>query len=540
MSEMLPIQISQEFVNDETVKLLRWYVDNEQEVQEGNTVAEIETSKAVVELAAAATGKVLQRTKAGQEVRVGEIVGFIFSINGANGKTVEVPAGDGFAAQGGTKYEGATDNFPPETQFSKKALLMLTEHGLSSDTFAGRGLIRERDVLSHLQRIEEVSHNLPIERENLKLGGVSLPAGCRASAEGELRREFLQSLRADAEQFAKLSSADKCDAYRAHGAIVGTGVVLEEGAIVIAPQIVIGDGVRLGVNSFVQCREKFVAGQLTSFRTGLSVRGGSVVMGENVFGGARVQVGGGGHGDPESALWIGDGTYIGDDVFVNICRPVIIGREVFLTQRSIIVTHNIGHSVLEGYENRFAPVVLEDYSQVGMNSVIYAGTRIGCGSIVMSNSYVISSIPAGKLAAGVPARVLRDGRRTLNRQQQLDIVETMIRDFRQLLVLKGHQVSDAPTASQPGFALRYQGQHFQLRFAEHLNSVDRSPRCDAEVIWTFDASEEVNATDSTVINLLAKKIRGKNGVFVETNREFLRKRGIRVLPGPWRYAGGLI
>ena len=28
--------------------------------------------------------------------------------------------------------------------------------------------------------------------------------------------------------------------------------------------------------------------------------------------------------------------------------------------RSLIVTHNIGHSVLEGFENRFAPVVLED------------------------------------------------------------------------------------------------------------------------------------------------------------------------------------
>ena len=41
--------------------------------------------------------------------------------------------------------------------------------------------------------------------------------------------------------------------------------------------------------------------------------------------------------------------------------------------RSLIVTHNIGHSVLEGFENRFAPVVLEDRAQVGLGAVLYAG-----------------------------------------------------------------------------------------------------------------------------------------------------------------------
>ncbi len=63
--------------------------------------------------------------------------------------------------------------------------------------------------------------------------------------------------------------------------------------------------------------------------------------------------------------------------------------------RSMIVTHNIGHSVLEGFENRFAPVVLEDRSQVGLGAVLYAGARIGAEAIVASNSYVVGEIPAG-------------------------------------------------------------------------------------------------------------------------------------------------
>ena len=65
--------------------------------------------------------------------------------------------------------------------------------------------------------------------------------------------------------------------------------------------------------------------------------------------------------------------------------------------RSLIVTHNIGHSVLEGFENRFAPVVLEDRSQVGLGAVLYAGSRIGAEAIVASNSYVVGEIPAGRV-----------------------------------------------------------------------------------------------------------------------------------------------
>ena len=61
---------------------------------------------------------------------------------------------------------------------------------------------------------------------------------------------------------------------------------------------------------------------------------------------------------------------------LNTCRPILIGRNVFITNRSIILTHNVGHSYIDGYENRFAPVLLEDYSQVGIASVLYAGARV--------------------------------------------------------------------------------------------------------------------------------------------------------------------
>ena len=142
---------------------------------------------------------------------------------------------------------------------------------------------------------------------------------------------------------------------------------------------------------------------------GLELRCRRAFIGADIWAGRSIRIGGGGNRDPWATLAIGDLAFLGDEVFVNPCRPVLIGREVFVTMRSMIVTHNIGHSLLEGFENRFAPVVLEDRAQVGLGTVVYAGCRVGRDSIVGSNSYVVSDIPPGKLAIGVPAKVGRRG-----------------------------------------------------------------------------------------------------------------------------------
>jgi len=343
------------------------------------------------------------------------------------------------------------------------------------------------------------------------------------------------------EAFAALSSADKCELYRKHGALVGEGAVLGPGTIVIAPQIMIGEDAKFAENSIIQCRERFCAGSFTSFRRNLSIRGGTIVLGENIHGGKDIEIGGGGNADPWSLLCVGDDTYIGDSVFVNICRPILIGKEVFLTQRAILVTHNIGHSILEGYENRFAAVVLGDYSQIGMNATIYAGCHIGRSAIVTSNSYVIGSVPAGKLAMGVPARVIRDAARPVDRKRQLQIVQTMVRDYHELLRLKGHQVSQLENRPWLGFRVEHEGKRFLLLFTEEFPAPGlANETADETVVWTLDSGSEPPAPGCTLMNLISKQVTGFSGIFSDSSREFLRKRGIRCKPGPWRYRRGLI
>ena len=43
-----------------------------------------------------------------------------------------------------------------------------------------------------------------------------------------------------------------------------------------------------------------------------------------------------------------------------------------------------------------------------------------------------------------------------------------------------------------------------------------------------------------VIDLLGHTLHGSGGVVLDSVREFCRKRGIKLEPGPWSYPGGLI
>lgn len=542
MPEAIPVEIPLVNVNDETVKLTAWLVKDGETVREGQTLAEVETSKALVELAAPVCGRIHLKASAGQEVAVGAIVAYIGD---------EIPAAAPLQrAASATATATAIANAPESvgapagTRFSKKALELLELHSLSPQVFSDSSMVREQDVLDYLKSASSSGINAQQLHHSLKgisLDGLTLPSIFADRSTGILKPEFLQSLRKDPDAIAALPTAEKCKLYRENGAAIGDDVVIGKGTILIAPQIQIGNQVRLGENSSLILRERLAISYLSSFREGLSIRGGTAIFGENTFAGSRIQIGGGGNADPWALLVVGDSVYLGDDLFINICRPVLIGKEVFLTQRSILVTHNIGHSVFEGYENTFAPIVLEDFSQVGMNSTLYAGCRVGHSAIVGSNSYVISSIPKGKLALGVPAHVVREAARPVDHKKQIHIAQTMVSQFQEFLMLKGAQVSPLETHPVLKFTAHHQDKTYRLVFVETLAQIPSDLGVAAEtVIWTLAANGQPHSSSLTVVDLLAKTITGPSGIFADSAREFLRKRGVRLQPGPWRYQGGLI
>jgi len=128
-SELHHVLVPREIVNADSVYVVSWSVDDGASVQEGADLCTIETSKAAVAVAAPASGIARHRAPVGAEVAIGGILGFVTSAIDTPLPEVTVAAADA-----------------PAT-ISPKALRKMEELGLDPALFAGRGLIRERDVV---------------------------------------------------------------------------------------------------------------------------------------------------------------------------------------------------------------------------------------------------------------------------------------------------------------------------------------------------------------------------------------------------------
>lgn len=520
---MLEIVLTREDANTEFALLAEWLVGNSEEVAQGQPVCVVETTKATVEIESPGDGTLVQLYDDGVEVELGKTIALVAQ----SAEELE-------SAIARREPKAPTATGPADRKATRKAVELAERHGIDLAAIEKRGFITEKDVESAIAR--EAAAAGPSTRPVLagvSTEGVTLPASFDLEeSAGVLDAAFLASLRSDPEAFRALSSAEKLDRYRGSGAAIGDDVVLGEGTIVVAPRIVLEDGVEVGAGSTIWCEDVVAIGAVSQFGPNLDLRCRRAFVGKGVWAGRSIRIGGGGHRDPWAVLAVGDLAFIGDEAFVNVCRPVLIGREAFLTMRSLIVTHNIGHSLLEGFENRFSAVVLEDRAQVGLGAVLYAGSRIGSEAIVASNSYVVADIPAGAFAIGVPAKVTGSAKHTVSRARQVELARRMIDDLHELLALRGHEVSAITDGDERGFDV----EGVRVVFTPAFRGVDAA---EAVVLALESPAGEI-PEGTAVLDLLGRRVHGSGGVVLDSVREFCRKRGIRFEPGPWRYRGGLV
>jgi acetyltransferase-like isoleucine patch superfamily enzyme len=101
---------------------------------------------------------------------------------------------------------------------------------------------------------------------------------------------------------------------------------------------------------------------------------------------------------------IGDYTKIMDGT--HITANMEVGSHVFI---GMLVTTANDNSMGRTEKNAVSMgPIIEDNSRIGSGAVILPGIRVGAGSIVGANAVVTKDIPAGKIAMGVPAKIIRD------------------------------------------------------------------------------------------------------------------------------------
>jgi pyruvate/2-oxoglutarate dehydrogenase complex dihydrolipoamide acyltransferase (E2) component len=173
MTASVPLILERDNVNDESVTLIRWFVRHGERVETGALLAEIETSKANVEVYAPAAGYLSQRYSEGVEVPVMSPIGDILeeapevavvastssatpahAVAAADKKETPIVGLTNAASDTSNPVSTRVLRFRTLTQykqrFSPVASRMMEMHGLTAADFEGLSVVRKQDVLDRL------------------------------------------------------------------------------------------------------------------------------------------------------------------------------------------------------------------------------------------------------------------------------------------------------------------------------------------------------------------------------------------------------
>ncbi len=107
------------------------------------------------------------------------------------------------------------------------------------------------------------------------------------------------------------------------------------------------------------------------------------------------------------SIRIGSHVFIGARAEFNIQHGLDIGNDCLVASGCRLIDHLHGMDrdrPVRAQPCTGAPIVMEDDSGVGANSVVLKGVTIGRGAFVGANSLVLQSIPPYEIWLGVPAR----------------------------------------------------------------------------------------------------------------------------------------
>ena len=139
-------------------------------------------------------------------------------------------------------------------------------------------------------------------------------------------------------------------------------------------------------------------------------------IGANVFIGAGAYI----QGRFDGTCIIGNHVWIGPQGYLD-ARHLVLGDYVgWGPGAKVLGSQHTGFPVTEpviSTDLEIKPVRVGAGSDIGTNATFLPGVTIGEGAIIGAGAVVTSDIPAYAIAAGVPARVLRDRRDT---QQQAE------------------------------------------------------------------------------------------------------------------------
>jgi len=152
-------------------------------------------------------------------------------------------------------------------------------------------------------------------------------------------------------------------------------------------------------------RHVFIGEAVTIFQDG---DGGPVELGDfaRVYGHALLETGQGG------AITVGPDSRIHRGChLISYKAPIRIGRDVGISQNCALYSYDHGihpDSPISAQPLQSkGPITIDDHVWIGTGVTILSGVHVGAGAMIASGAVVVSDVPEGAIAAGVPARVVK-------------------------------------------------------------------------------------------------------------------------------------
>ncbi len=187
-------------------------------------------------------------------------------------------------------------------------------------------------------------------------------------------------------------------------------------------------GLYVGHHIFVDAAEwatsKFIYAPMLRARCEVAGTGLNVTAPPYIRGHAKISIGSGctfssfslhtGRFVDKPELSFGDDCFVAGQVQFTLNKRITVGNHVLIAGRADIQDSD-GHPSdpsrrIRGEdmdENDIAPVTIMDYAWIGRDAHVLKGVTIGRGAVVAAGSVVVSDVPDGAIAMGVPARVLK-------------------------------------------------------------------------------------------------------------------------------------
>ena len=156
MSDTCPVYIPKETVSDETVTIVEINHVSGSDVEKGEIIFCVETSKSVMEIEAPRAGVFTHKLKLSEMIPVGELAAFVSKDSLSANELSKIYDCD----EHSSISESIDAKGEPNKKFSKKALALIDNKNISTAEFSHLGFVKEQDVKDFISRKDNAQNSL--------------------------------------------------------------------------------------------------------------------------------------------------------------------------------------------------------------------------------------------------------------------------------------------------------------------------------------------------------------------------------------------